>query len=381
MNSPNSHLVSNEPIISVRDVKRVFRSIKKAEGLKGSLQLLYKPQYSEHQALKGFSFDIKAGEFVGLIGANGAGKTTLLKILAGLIPPSSGTATVLGEKPFDRSLSFRKKIALVMGQKAQLWWDLPAVDAFDLLRAIYAIDQTVYRERLNTLAKLLDVTRLLNTQIRRLSLGERMKMELIGAILHWPSIIFLDEPTIGLDVLAAHNLREFLRTFNERERATIILTSHNMDDIEQLCPRILIIRNGELIYDGDPKTLTNRGQCVLKVRLMEKPTNEELAAVCSLNLSQISRPNGGKVPGADLPEGTTDGAAHVEKDDDDEFSEMAAAQELIYFNIERTQVAHILQPLLAKYRLIDMGIDEQTLESVIQRIYEQSPQTAVGASS
>ena len=191
--------------------------------MKGTFGLLLKPQYQESEALKGVSFDIEPGSFVGLIGANGAGKTTLLKILSGLIPPSSGTARVDGMDPFKRTLEFRTKISLVMGQKAQLWWDLPAIDAFDLLRAIYEIPEKTYRERLGMLTELLDVTRHLQTQIRRLSLGERMKMELIGALLHWPSVIFLDEPTIGLDVLAAHKLREFLKIFNQKEKALSLI--------------------------------------------------------------------------------------------------------------------------------------------------------------
>jgi len=221
--------------IEVRDVKRSFRSIKKEEGLKGTLKLLYRPEYVTHEALKGVSFEIQKGEFTGLIGANGAGKTTLLKILSGLIPPTSGDARVLGFTPFDRSIEFRKQISIVMGQKAQLWWDLPAIEAFDLIRALYQIPRELYRKRVDELTTLLDVTKLLNTQIRRLSLGERMKMEVIGAILHLPKVIFLDEPTIGLDVLASKKLREFLRAHNQREGATIILTSHNMDDISELC--------------------------------------------------------------------------------------------------------------------------------------------------
>src|SRR6476660_9374358 len=247
-------------VIEVRNVRRSFRSTVKEEGLKGTLALLTKPKYKEHEALKGVSFSIEEGAFVGLIGANGAGKTTLLKILSGLIPPTAGEARVLGFTPFERKVEFRRKIALVMGQKAQLWWDLPAVDAFDLLRAIYEIPTPKYKERLHTLSELLDVKRHLGTQIRRLSLGERMKMELIGAIVHWPSVIFLDEPTIGLDVFAAHKLREFLKVFNQREKATIILTSHNMDDIERLCPRVLILKTGELVFDGAPSKLTRRGE-------------------------------------------------------------------------------------------------------------------------
>jgi ABC-2 type transport system ATP-binding protein len=345
-------------VIDVRNVRRSFRSSKKEEGLKGSLKLLYKPEYTSHEALKGVSFQIEAGSFIGLIGENGAGKTTLLKILAGLIPPSSGDARVLGYEPFKRPLDFRHKIALVMGQKAQLWWDLPAVDAFDLLRAIYEVPEKTYRERLNTLAELLDVKRHLNTQIRRLSLGERMKMELIGAILHWPSVIFLDEPTIGLDVLAAHKLREFLREFNRREKATIILTSHNMEDIQRLCPRILMLRHGELIYDGPPSKLTSTGEQRLRVRLMQNPSLEELATSAGVPAKaiEIGRREGENAEADAAP------SAHEGEE-----------SRLIYFNVKQDQIVPTLQKLMSRYQVVDMGIEEQSLEKVIQRLYEENP--------
>ena len=336
-------------IIEVRAVSRSFRSAKKEEGLRGALGLLIHPQFVSHDALKSVSFDIEPGTFNGLIGANGAGKTTLLKILAGLIPPSSGEARVLGMNPFKRSLDFRRKISLVMGQKAQLWWDLPGIDAFDLLRAIYEIPEKDYRERLHSLTELLDVKRHLNTQIRRLSLGERMKMELIGAIIHWPSVIFLDEPTIGLDVLAAANLREFLKSFNQKEKATIILTSHNMDDIERLCSRVLIMRSGSLIYDGQPGGLTREGERRLRVRFMESPTAEELSRI-----SQIP------VTGIEVEEAT-------------EESEMRT----FYLAIKQDQIVPVLQRLIAGYRIVDMGIEEQSLERVIQRLYEEEKATPV----
>jgi ABC-2 type transport system ATP-binding protein len=316
-NTPNSH----DTIIEVKNIRRGFRSVKKQEGLKGSLGLILNPQYSEHEALKGVSFQIERGSFTGLIGANGAGKTTLLKILSGLIPPSSGEARVLGLEPFKRSLDFRRQISLVMGQKAQLWWDLPAIDAFDLLRAIYEIPNNIYKERLETLSELLDVKRHMNTQIRRLSLGERMKMELIGAIIHWPSVIFLDEPTIGLDVLAAHKLREFLRVFNQREKATIILTSHNMDDIEKLCSRVLILRNGEILT----------------------PSIEELARETGIDAKSISQ--------SEAEEGTESRTTH--------------------FAVKQDQIVHTLQKLMGRFEIVDMGIEEQSLEQVIQRIYEE----------
>ncbi|MEN9723864.1 MAG: hypothetical protein RJB38_1850 [Pseudomonadota bacterium] len=329
-------------VIDVQGISRSFRSVKKKAGLRGSLELLLKPEYQDHQALKEVSFSIEEGAFVGLIGANGAGKTTLLKILSGLIPPSSGQARVLKEDPFKRSLEFRRTISLVMGQKAQLWWDLPAADAFDLIQAIYDIPKDLYRERLNTLAELLDVSRLFQTQIRRLSLGERMKMELIGALLHWPKIIFLDEPTIGLDVLAAHKLREFLREFNHREKSTIILTSHNMDDIERLCSRVMILRSGEMIYDGKPEGLTREGERQLTVRLIERPTLEAVASCTGVDPSRITAPE----VDDETPEGT------------------------LRFTISSDKIVGTLQQLMRHYQVVDMGIHEPNLEYVIQRMYE-----------
>jgi ABC-2 type transport system ATP-binding protein len=341
------------PIIRVRNVRRSFKSTKKEEGLKGTLKLLLNPERQEHEALKGVSFDIEPGSFIGLIGANGAGKTTLLKILSGLIPATQGEATVLGLDPFKRTLSFRHSISLVMGQKAQLWWDLPAIDAFDLIKAIYGIPEKTYRERLDTLAELLDVKRLLNTQIRRLSLGERMKMELIGALLHWPKVIFLDEPTIGLDVLAAHKLREFLREFNRREKATIILTSHNMDDIERLCSRVLILKQGELVFDGDPKQLTKSDECRLRLRLVETPSVEVLASALQVSESSIE----------------------LSSIDDEEGEDGAEAKKLIHISLKRNQVPTILQCILGQFTLVDMAIEEQSLEKVIQRLYESETQS------
>lgn len=328
--------INDSAIIEVNQVRRVFSSVKKSEGLKGAIGLITRPEYQEHEALKGVSFSLEPGSFNGLIGANGAGKTTLLKILSGLIPPSSGQVRVLGYEPFLRALDFRRKISLVMGQKAQLWWDLPAIDAFDLLKAIYEIPTPKYRERLNTLSEILDVQSHLQTQIRRLSLGERMKMELIGAILHWPQVIFLDEPTIGLDVLAAHKLREFLKVFNQKEKATIILTSHNMDDIERLCSRVLILRSGELIFDGKPDGLTRKGESRLKIRFLETPSPQSLQEITGLHPDLIE---------------IQDASAH--------------------FTVQQEQIVPILQSIMIRFQIIDMGIEEQSLESVIQRIYEE----------
>lgn len=326
-------------IIEAKNIRRTFRSVKKGEGLKAALKLLIQPEYTEHEALKGVSLSIDEGSFVGLVGANGAGKTTLLKILSGLLPPSSGEARVLGARPFERSVQFRKSISLVMGQKAQLWWDLPAVDAFTLVRAIYDVPIKEYRERLHLLAELLDVKNLLNTQLRRLSLGERMKMELIGAILHWPKVLFLDEPTIGLDVLSAHNLREFLKEYNRKEKVTIILTSHNMDDIERLCSRVLLIRSGELVYDGSPQGLIQKGERRVRVRFKKSMSAEEIATLVSLDASLVEKD----------PE-SEDGAFLIDLPSD--------------------QSMGVLQKLVGQPELSDIGFEEPSLEKVIQRIYE-----------
>lgn len=324
--------------ILVRDVKRSFKSVKKEEGWRGTLKLLTNPEYIIHEALKGITFSIDSGEFVGLIGANGAGKTTLLKILSGLIPPTSGEASVLGFTPFDRKLEYRKQISLVMGQKAQLWWDLPALEAFDLLRALYQIPRDVYKKRVDELTELLGVTKLLNTQIRRLSLGERMKMEVIGAILHLPKVIFLDEPTIGLDVLAAQKLRGFLKTHNQKEGATIILTSHNMDDISELCKRILLIKEGSLIYDGAANRLGKHEECQMRVKLMSEVSIPELAQTLSIAESQIS------------------------KDEEDPTTYL--------FTILRVKLTEYFQILMGKYQVADIGIQEASLERIIQQIYQ-----------
>jgi ABC-2 type transport system ATP-binding protein len=345
--------MSTTSVIEVRDVRRSFRSVKKEDGFKGAMGLLLRPKYSTHEALKGVNFTVESGSFVGLIGANGAGKTTLLKILSGLIPPSSGEARVLGYEPFRRSISFRQSISLVMGQKAQLWWDLPASDAFDLIRAIYEIPLPLYKERLGILTELLDVGKHLHTQIRRLSLGERMKMELIGAILHWPKVIFLDEPTIGLDVLAAHKLREFLKVFNQKERATIILTSHNMDDIERLCSRVLIMRAGELIYDGKPNGLTREGERRLRLRLLQNPSVAELASEIGIPASSID------LDGADGV-GSKEAAPSTGED-----------ARTFHIHLRTEQIVPVLQIVMKSYVIVDMGVEEQSLEKVIQRVYSE----------
>lgn len=338
-----------EVIIEAVDIKRSFRSLKKQEGFKGAMEVLFHPQYQVHEALKGVSFKICKGELVGLIGANGAGKTTLLKILSGLIPATSGTARVMGHDPFARSLEFRKKLSLVMGQKAQLWWDLPAVDAFDLLRAIYEVPRDEYKRRLQELTQLLDVEKHLNTQIRRLSLGERMKMELIGALLHWPEVVYLDEPTIGLDVVAAASLRTFLTKYGKSGHSTMIITSHNMDDIESLCSRVLILKDGELVFDGSPQKLVVNNEKQLRVRLSQLPKLEDLSAQVGVAPNKI-------VVGASEEE--------LNSDRDADFF-----ANTVRFKISNAEMPTVLQKVFSKYQVVDMGVEEQSLEDVIKRLF------------
>ncbi|ACB75692.1 ABC transporter ATP-binding protein [Opitutus terrae] len=237
-------------MIEVRQLTRVFRTYKKQPGFWGGVKGLFHRQFEDTAAARDVSFDIKEGEFVGFLGPNGAGKTTTLKMLSGLIYPTSGTARVGGFDPSKRENAYRRIFALVLGQKNQLWWDLPAIESFHLIRAIYGLPADSFKATLDELVALLDVGHKLNVMVRELSLGERMKMELIAALLHRPRVLFLDEPTIGLDVVSQKAVRNFLREYNQRHRVTILLTSHYMADIKELCERVIVIHKGTKIYDG-----------------------------------------------------------------------------------------------------------------------------------
>jgi ABC-2 type transport system ATP-binding protein len=237
-------------MIEVSHLTRVFRTYKKQPGFWGGVRGLFNREFTETRAADDINFTIGEGEFVGFLGPNGAGKTTTLKMLSGLIYPTSGSARVAGFDPSKRENAYRRLFALVLGQKNQLWWDLPAIESFLLLRHIYGLSEEQYRTTLDELVDLLGVREKLNVMVRELSLGERMKMELIAALLHRPRVLFLDEPTIGLDVVSQKAVRQFLRDYNRRHRVTILLTSHYMADIKELCERVIVIHQGKKIYDG-----------------------------------------------------------------------------------------------------------------------------------
>ncbi len=237
-------------VIELKHLTKNFRSYKKEPGFLGGVKSLVSRKYFPVPAISDISFSINEGELVGFIGPNGAGKTTTMKCLSGLIYPTSGKVSVLGYTPFQRKPNFLKQISLVMGQKNQLWWDLPAYETLLLNKEIYDISDDDFEKRVGELTDLLDVKDILHVQVRKLSLGQRMKCELMAALIHHPKILFLDEPTIGLDVVVQEKLREFIKMYNKKYKATILLTSHYMQDVKELCKRIIIIDHGEILYDG-----------------------------------------------------------------------------------------------------------------------------------
>src|SRR6202048_2344620 len=238
------------PLIEAQGLTKTYRVYQKKEGLLGSVRGLFHREYKEVKAVDGVSFTIEPGEMVAFLGPNGAGKTTTLKMLSGLIFPTTGTARVLGHVPWEREDAFRRRFALVMGQKNQLWWDLPAADSFQLHREIYSLPTDQFNQTVGELTEMFAVGDLTRQPVRELSLGERMKMELIAALLHRPQLLLLDEPTIGLDVVAQAAIQRCLREYNQAHGVTMLLTSHYMRDVEALCSRVLVISHGRLVPDG-----------------------------------------------------------------------------------------------------------------------------------
>jgi ABC-2 type transport system ATP-binding protein len=322
-------------VIEVENLTRVFRTYKKRPGFWGGVRGLFQRDFEETRAADGVSFSISEGEFVGFLGPNGAGKTTTLKMLSGLIYPTSGRARVAGFDPSRRENAYRRLFALVLGQKNQLWWDLPAMESFHLLKAIYGLETKAWQATLDELVALLQVGPKLNVQVRELSLGERMKMELIAALIHRPRVLFLDEPTIGLDVVSQRNVREFLRDYNQRHRTTILLTSHYMADISQLCARVIVIDHGRKIYDGELDRIAGAGarQRIIKFR-----------------------PRDGAFPAGWKP---LHGEAKVCDDGE------------ILLHVPSEQVTTVCQQILTQGAVDDITIQDVPLEDIISEIFSR----------
>ncbi len=320
------------PIIEAENLSKVYPVAVKEPGLKGTLLHFLRRTYRVVEAVKQVSFQIEAGEVVGFLGANGAGKTTTLKMLTGLIHPSAGRLRVAGYVPFRRQVPFLKQITLVMGQKQQLMWDLPALDSLKINAAIYGLSDKEYRQRVGELTEMLSLEGKLNQPVRKLSLGERMKAELLAALLHHPQVLFLDEPTLGLDVNAQVGVREFLREYNQQYGATVLLTSHYMADITALCKRVLLIHQGQLIYDGSLEGLLERFAPYREVQV------------------ELARPR----PEAELLP----------------YGEIKQVQgQLVRFLVQREVLTRTVARILAELDVVDLTVTEPPVEEVIGRVF------------
>ncbi|MBI3291546.1 MAG: ATP-binding cassette domain-containing protein [Elusimicrobia bacterium] len=322
--------------IEVVHLTKRFRVHQKAPGLRGAIRGFFHREYREVQAVEDLSFTIAPGELVGFIGPNGAGKTTTLKMLSGLLYPTAGRVTVLGYTPSDRQAAFQKQFTMVMGQRSQLWWDLPAWDSFLLNKEIYEVPDEAFRRMVQELSELLELEGLLDIPVKKLSLGQRMKAELACSLLHHPQVLFLDEPTLGLDVVMQHKIRQFITAYNRTHRATILLTSHNMDDVAELCERVIIIDHGHLLYDGRLTELVSRyaPHKLISVDFHAPINTEALAA-----LGRLVTANGLR--------------AQLE--------------------VPRAEVSACASTLLGRFPVADLSIEEPPIERVIRSIFTHQP--------
>jgi ABC-2 type transport system ATP-binding protein len=326
-------------MILTENLTKIYRTYRKEPGLWGAIKGLGSRKYDETRAADGVSFRIDEGEFVGFLGPNGAGKTTVLKMLSGLLNPSGGKASVLGFTPWERKDDMKRQIALLMGQKNALWWDLPARESLELNRAIYGIERAKFDAIVGGLSELLDVTHKLNVMVRELSLGERMKMELIAALLHSPRVLFLDEPTIGLDVTSQKKVREFLRVYNSENRIVTMLTSHYMQDIEALCKRVIIIDHGRICYDGPLDDIIDRFATYKLVSLVF--------------------------------EGRT------EARDFRQFGEIVEeTPEIVQLKVPRAKVAETCREILGRHHVRDISVQEPPIEDIIRQVFGEAGEGA-----
>src|SRR6478736_1695450 len=315
-------------VIEIANLSKSYRVYQKQEGLGAALRGLFHRQYRDVNAVRDVSLAVEEGEFVAFLGPNGAGKTTTLKLLSGVIYPSSGRASVLGYVPWNREIAYRRRFALAMGQKNQLWWDLPAMESFRLHQQIYRIEPAAFEQTLGELTELLDTGKLLNQPVRELSLGERMKMELTAALLHSPEVLFLDEPTIGLDVVAQHRIQQFLRNYQEQRKITVLLTSHYMKDVAALCRRVVIIAQGQIKYDGSLTGIVDQfsSQKLITLQLADGQASRDFTRF-------------GNVVSIEPPK--------------------------VKLRIERPDVARALAQILAEHTVEDVIVEDPPLEEVI----------------
>ena len=328
----DSTTITAMPAIVVENLGRTYQVYRKREGLLASLRGLFHREYREVKAVNDVSFTIEEGEMLAFLGPNGAGKTTTLKLLSGLIVPTSGTATVLGHVPWKREDAYRRRFSLVTGQKEQLWWDLPAQESFRLHKEIYRVSAQDYNSRLQELTELLDVTELMSQPVRELSLGERMRMELIAALLHRPDVLFLDEPTIGLDVISQRKVQQFLRKYQKEQGITVILTSHYMKDVEALCDRAIVINKGAVIHDGALAEIVDRFS---QHKIVE------------LHFASDSTPHGIDRYGVVLED----------------------RPPMLRLQVEKQKVSAVLSQVLAEYSIEDISVSERPLEDVIAELF------------
>jgi ABC-2 type transport system ATP-binding protein len=322
------------PVVRVTELRKTYEVPVREAGLRAALRSMVRRRQREVRAVDGISFDVQPGEVVGFLGPNGAGKTTTLKMLSGLLYPTDGVASVLGFVPSRRDKTFLRQITLVMGNRQQLEWDLPALDSFELNRAIYRIPEPDFRRMRDELIELLDLGDLLHKPIRNLSLGERMKMEMAGSLLHRPRVLFLDEPTIGLDVTMQKRIRWFVGEYNQRHGATVLLTSHYMADVQALCKRVIVIHHGRILFDGDLSTLADRFAAFKTIGVVLQDPTADLS-----RYGDVSGREGDRVT----------------------------------LRVPKAETSRMAARLLTEQQVLDLTIEEVPIEDVIEMVFAQEP--------
>jgi len=326
------------PIIEVHNLSKAFRTFRRREGIVGALQNLFVRDYLTVHAVDGISFSIEPGEMVGYIGANGAGKSTTIKMLTGILVPTSGRVLAHGYVPYRDRRRYTKHIGVVFGQRTQLWWDIAVVESFKLLKEIYEIPEADYRRRLEMFSEILSLGDYLHTPVRKLSLGERMRCDLAASLLHNPPLLFLDEPTIGLDVVAKDHIREFLKEINRTQGTTVLLTTHDLSDIEELSKRLLIIDKGRILFDGELREMKQRLAKFNQVKFFLK------------DRAQVAR----------LPLIATDGISCERVDE---------LTYLMRFDRDRHSSAEVIRNLVNTLEVRDILVEEEPIENIVKRIY------------